>query len=355
MNSSSKVQQLKGMFPDLDASTIQSVLQTKNDNLEQCIDALVAMTSTTLSTEETQRLRDEAFTTLVNKVMRMTSDSKASKLVGNHGMSIQTVSWEDCARSKGSCWGPCISDMTLMVKDHALPVIRYPNFEDLTWDVEMDKIPLVVGNELQDQQLYTVSLTEYLQHMKLYLSKPDSWTGSKTSLHAAERDSHVIVSAQACFLPVPQSGDATFNVSLYNYQSYSGDPAVLAIVATAQGTSAQVVENGSQKLYFNKHGEKASFIGQRLSDARKEKQQKGEEPAKNLDAPMSKEEQQQNVIIIIQVPLKQKGSNRRGLFMMPSVASASLQNFCMETACFAQEEKCDVEDGESGKRPTPQR
>jgi hypothetical protein len=38
-----------------------------------------------------------------------------------------------------------------------------------------------------------------------------------------------------------QGGEAKFNVNLYNYQSRTGDPAVLAIVATAQGTSAQIV------------------------------------------------------------------------------------------------------------------
>ncbi len=44
--------------------------------------------------------------------------------------------------------------------------------------------------------------------------------------------------ARACRL---QGGEAKFNVNLYNYQSRQGDPAVLAIVATAQGTSAQIV------------------------------------------------------------------------------------------------------------------
>lgn len=79
------------------------------------------------------------------------------------------------------------------------------------------------------------------------------------------------MSAQACFLPIPKEGEAPFNVAIYNYQSSRRDPAVLAIVSTAQGTSAQVLQGGKEKLYFNKAGKKASFIGQRLSDNRRER------------------------------------------------------------------------------------
>jgi hypothetical protein len=43
------------------------------------------------------------------------------------------------------------------------------------------------------------------------------------------------MSAQACFLPVAKGSDSTFNVSIYNYQSYADHPAVLAIVATRCG------------------------------------------------------------------------------------------------------------------------
>jgi hypothetical protein len=76
----------------------------------------------------------------------------------------------------------------------------------------------------------------------------------------------------------------------------------LAIVATVQGTSAQVVEGdnwGGQKLYFDKNGEKASFIGERLSDNRRAR-------GVAVEGAMTREEKQQNMIMIIQVPLKQK-------------------------------------------------
>jgi hypothetical protein len=148
----------------------------------------------------------------------MPRDSVAQNLASKYGLNVTTVAWEDTARTKGSCWGPCISDMTLNVENNALPLIRHPNYEDLTWDVPMDKIPLVVGNELPGGQLYPLSLKEYLQNFRMYLHKPDSWKGSNTSLLAESRDSHVIMSSQACFLPVPTGGETKFNVSIYNYQ-----------------------------------------------------------------------------------------------------------------------------------------
>jgi hypothetical protein len=57
-------------------------------------------------------------------------------------------------------------DMTLVVegstRDYQMPIIRYPNYTDLTWDVAMEKIPIVVGNEVNGP-LHTINLKEYLQ------------------------------------------------------------------------------------------------------------------------------------------------------------------------------------------------
>jgi hypothetical protein len=310
---SNAVATLTSMFPDLSYDVIQAVLNQKNNNVDQAIEALLALnvtssTSASKLQEPVVIIRQPTQREVIQKVMRMTSDTEARNLASKYGLNITTVAWEDAARTKGSCWGPCISDMTLNVENNALPLIRHPNYEDLTWDVAMDKIPLVVGNELPGGQLYTITLKEYLQNFRMYLHKPESWKGSNTSLLAESRDSHVIMSSQACFLPVAAGGEAKFNVSIYNYQSSSRNPAVLAIVATAQGTSAQVVEGGDwggQKLYFNKNGEKASFIGERLSDNRRAR-------GVAVEGAMTREEKQQNMIMIIQVPLKQK-QIRRGL------------------------------------------
>jgi len=240
-----------------------------------------------------------AYRDVITKVATMPNDTFSIKLADKYGLTINNVMWEDNARNKNSAWGPCISDMTLQVEGHLLPVIRHPNFEDLTWDVAIERIPLVIGNEM-GESLRTISLKEYLMNFKNYLHSPLSWKGNQSSL-LAPRDSHVVMSAQSCFLPVPADHEATFNVAIFNYQSRKDNPAVLAIVANSKGTSAQIVENNSeldgQKLYFNKNGQKCSFVGQRLSDNRKER-------GVSQHGAMTQQEKQENVLLIIQVPLQ---------------------------------------------------
>src|SRR5690606_4678694 len=102
---------------------------------------------------------EQEYQQTVWRVASMPSDYTATQLAGRYGQSIYSVTWytshgkkadsnrEDNARYKNSSWGPCISDMTLCVEGRNLPVIRPPNYQDLTWDVEIENIPLVVGNE----------------------------------------------------------------------------------------------------------------------------------------------------------------------------------------------------------------
>lgn len=52
---------------------------------------------------------------VINRTISMTKDSECLNLASKYGLSITTVSWEDNARDKNSCFGPCISDMTLNV------------------------------------------------------------------------------------------------------------------------------------------------------------------------------------------------------------------------------------------------
>src|SRR5262249_35393919 len=131
-----------------------------------------------------------------------------------------------------------------------------------------------VGNE-RGKALSVIGLRAYLRDFRRYLTDPSSWAGSETSL-LAPRETEVLVSAQACFLPVPPSGKAEFNPVLFNYQSYAKSPAVLAIVATREGTSATIIDNQrdgfgaggawGQRLFFNQNGGRASFTGTRLAE-----------------------------------------------------------------------------------------
>jgi len=262
---------------------------------------------------------DSSYISAIQRTSDMVWDEEALRLAQEHGLDLVNLTWEDTGRYYNSAVGPNISDLTIQVqhqldgsRDCALtlmPVIRYPNFADLTADIDPDDFYLLVGNERGDE-LERITLTEYLKHFRKHLSDPDSWASREGSLLAG-RDSHVLVSAQAAFLPVPQEGIAEFNPVIFNYQSYQGDPAVLTIVATREGTSATVIDNTrdafpagwswGQRLFFNQDGERASFTGERLSDFVSTR------PV-TLDSPEAAGESGLNMVLIIQVPLRQKVS-----------------------------------------------
>jgi hypothetical protein len=264
---------------------------------------------------------DPSYISAIQRTADMVWDPEALRLAQEYGLDLVNLTWEDTGRYYGSSVGPNISDFTIQVQhglegrpggDCALalmPVIRYPNFTDLTADIDPDDFYLLVGNERGDD-LERITLTEYLKHFRRYLSNPDSWSGRDDSLLAG-RDSHVLVSAQAAFLPVPKDGIAEFNPVIFNYQSYQGDPAVLTIVATREGTSATVIDNTrdafpagwswGQRLFFNQDGERASFTGERLSDFVQTR-------PLTLDSPEAAGESGLNMVLIIQVPLRQKVS-----------------------------------------------
>ena len=166
----------------------------------------------------------------------------------------------------------------------------------------LDRFWLRVGNE-RGAPLQTISLRAYLGDLRARLSDPGSWPGTATSL-LAERDTHVLASAQACFLPVPRQGVARFDPVLFNYQSRRGAPAVLAILATREGTSATIIDNDArdrcragsgQRLFFNDAGQRASLTGERRSDF--EAEGNGPGPV-GTDAGL-------NIVLLIQVPLVQ--------------------------------------------------
>ena len=119
---------------------------------------------------------EPSYEEICTKVSNMVSDKEATKLASKYGLNIVKISWEDNARTKESVWGPCISDMTLQVNNKLMPVIRQPNYTDLTWDIPMEEIPLMVGNEFGDE-LYKTNLKEYLENFRTYLSgKPHSFS-----------------------------------------------------------------------------------------------------------------------------------------------------------------------------------
>ena len=261
---------------------------------------------------------------VIDRTKAMIRDPEAQRLAAEHGLQILDVTWEDTGRYDNSAVGPNISDMTIQVEHtdprsgeaqlHLMPVIRYPNFSDVTADVPLQRFSVLTGNE-KGEAVEPVLLAEVLEDLRSHLTQPDSWPASRTGRNQsllAERDSHVLVSAQAAFLPISEGGEATFNPVLFNYQSYPGDPAVLTLLATREGTSVTVIDNQrdgfdsgrtwGQRLFFNQNGERSSLTGKRISDFRSERE--GADPA--VPPGEVTAEAGLNMVMLIQVPLKQK-------------------------------------------------
>ena len=214
------IDDLQILFPKYTKSELETIYLTRGKDFKKtCAFVIQKMTSANANASVTHN-SDAIFSgpsgsdqeNTIEKVMKMANYGPGHRLAKRFGMNIYTVTWEDCARDKNSCWGPCICDMTLRVpEDNCLPVMRYPNFNDVTWDVPIGKIFLMVGNETGEQQLRRVSLKTYLDTI---VSK------NRRSLYCDERDSHVLFSAQACMLPAAPGYEPVFNVALYSYQSY---------------------------------------------------------------------------------------------------------------------------------------
>ncbi len=256
----------------------------------------------------------------IRKTAAMVGDREAHRLVQRHGLNLLNLTWEDTGRYKGSSVGPNISDMTIQVAVEdprskkldvtLMPVIRFPNFSDLTCDLDPMDFTLLVGNH-RGRALKRVSLHDFLENPTRFMSFPDSWPVKNRTL-LAPRDEAVLVSAQACFLPVPKSGKATFNPVLFNYQSVRNDPAVLTILATREGTSMTVIDNHrdafntgwnwGQRLFHNQDGMRASLTGQRLSEFKAGGSPRPE-GVKVADGAL-------NMVLLIQVPLKQRYARR---------------------------------------------
>ena len=222
---------------------------------------------------------------LIAQVAGMAGDPAIQAACRRRGLDILSLTWEDTGRWKGSSVGPNISDLTIQPWgeprdglrrrgcDPLLPVIRFPNFADLTADVKIDGLQVLVGNHA-GAALKPISLRDYLRGFRGYQHAP---TGTMTGELLAPRDELVLTSAQACILPVPAGGAVRFSPVLFNYQSGMGAPAVLVILATPEGTSAQVVENNpqlsagyawGQRLFHNANGQRAGLKATRFSDQR---------------------------------------------------------------------------------------
>lgn len=272
----------------------------------------------------------------IDRTAAMVGDAEAQRLAQKYDLRLLNLTWEDTGRYKGSSVGPNISDMTIQVASPAekgrgqqvkcMPVIRFDNFNDKSCDLDPRDFTVLVGNH-KGRGLKRISLYELIENPTQYMSYPSQWKAPKKSL-LVDRDSKVLVSAQACFLPVPKSGKATFNPVLFNYQSISGDPAVMTILATREGTSMTIIDNkrdafaeGSawgQRLFHNQDGKRASLTGQRISDFKAQGGDNTTPIGNDRVTPAGL-----NMVLLIQVPLKQKERPRREMYGAPGGAGGA--------------------------------
>jgi len=264
------------------------------------------------------------YNAMVRRVADMPNSERVVVRSRRHGLDVLNVLWEDTGRWEGSSFGPNISDVTIEVelksaeqgrrtRTALMPVLRYPNFSDLTGDVRAERIWLPVGNHAASagDPLTKVTLAEFLENPSMFMSAPDAGRIKHGRL-SAKRDSHVLVSAQAAFLPVPKDGQATFWPVIFNYQSTRQTPAVLTLLVTRQGTSVTIIDNArdtiegswGQRLFFNKNGQRAPLTAERLSRVQASGVTANGEAASSLGADA-------NVLMIVQVPLKVPAPKRK--------------------------------------------
>jgi hypothetical protein len=229
---------------------------------------------------------------LTHTISKIANDNNLKSLAHSYGVDVMRVSWEDTSRSKNSSCGLNITDMTLSCEGTNMPVIRKPNFADVTCDQPIEKFMVTVGNEVEGGTLTQIPLKEYLENIQKYTGNPN------IAKMYCDRDTQILTSAQACILPL-QDGEVEFCVQIYNYQSNrSNDPAVLVIMTSSQGTSCQVVY-GETQVYFNDAGVARNMLAKRLTDDRKSR-------GVSLEGPMTTDEKNRNALFIYQIPLLQR-------------------------------------------------
>jgi hypothetical protein len=256
----------------------------------------ISQMSSSSSSSSTSSSSSSSSTDVTNAVAAIANNSQLRTIANRYGLDINTITWEDMGRYKGSSAGPAISDLTLKLakSNRNLPIIRNPNFADRTADMPIGKFNVTVGNETKDTPLKSLPFKDFLENKGGHLKGTDG--KPLKSLYCEAMDKNLLTSAQYCILPL-NSGTCDFNVNLFNYQTSDDESAVLVVVGSQQGTSSQTIKRGTTALYFNNAGSAADYVAERLKEERARL-------GKNTEAAMDADEKQRNALFIYQIPLK---------------------------------------------------
>ena len=249
------------------------------------------------------------------------------------GYSCKTVSWDDVQRGtvggELSCWGGNITDTRLWEKSgKQLYTVRSDNWNEKLGCVAADDVCVISGNQTADGTLAPITLGDFLRRSGAH--------GAYAGLHADTNLSHEAMDAkvsirfQTTFLPVEdeQLAALEFCPEMYNYQTRSdADPKNLLLLATTQGVALQADGAGAKRLFHHavepsgqvcRYWFEAERSDKQVGGAQQETREEALAAAKRGKATAAVIGTRSmgtrfNVLMCIQVPLKQKAVAKRAL------------------------------------------
>jgi hypothetical protein len=233
---------------------------------------------------------------LASELSLISNDSALVEQFKRYNLCLEFVKGEDKS-SKSE--GPNMSDITIDIGNISFPIINTNIFRSPYLSMSINRFTVSVGNEkpITEAIMKRISFIEYIQDLNKYISS--NIIGSML----IPRDEIIITSVQTSILP-DIAEKIHFNIRIHNYEYNKTDPAVLVITASSQGTSAQLVTEYRQKIYFNANGKRSPFC---VAYGKLNKSEKKEtEQTKQIKQPVSFEDMSGECIFIFQIPLKQK-------------------------------------------------
>jgi len=253
--------------------------------------------------------------------------------------SCKTVSWDDVSRGTVggslSCWGSNITDTYLKSKSgEQLFTVRSDNWNEKLGVITSSDIALVQGNQSNSGKLSPITLKTFLKNSKQY----GGYTGLSTEdLSDDVLDQRCSIRFQTTFLPVTSSnnrGTIEFSTEAYNYNTRSdADPRNLVLLCTTQGIALQQDGRGTKKLFHHavdqnktvhRYWLEAERTRHKVGGAQVEEKEEKQDAIKRGKATASVIGTKAmgtrfNVLMTIQIPLKQEKARVRSYPLAPPV------------------------------------
>lgn len=269
----------------------------------------------------------------------MKAINEACRSKGGHyaGYSCKVVSWDDVSRGTVggslSCWGANITDTYLKSRSGtALFTVRSNNWNEKLGYIGAEEVAVVAGKG--SGPLRPVTLRTALQELGSY-GKYAGLPGD-ADLSDAVLDAKCSIRFQTTFLPVDSGsgrGALEFASEAYNYNTTEdSDPRNLLLLCTSQGMAVQQDGRGKKRLYHHSTDgqgkihrywleaeESRHRVGgpqEETAEERAEALQRGKATSSVIG--IKAMGQRFNVLMTIQVPLKQRARTSPTLEGLPA-------------------------------------